>query len=377
MAKAGGWVTLLFLSGFAHNAFSCSTFVLRQGDHIVFGRNYDYSIGYGLIFVNQSGLRKTPFQVQPSALSWNAKYGSISFNEYGKEAPFDGMNQSGLVIAQMWLDGTGYPAADSRPPVGVLAWIQYQLDNSATVQDVLRTDSAIRISPDNSPLHFLVADRTGDAAVVEFLSGRMVVHRGADLPVSVLTNSRYDDSVACLRDYVGFGGNTPIPSSSGSLSRFVRAAYRVSRYGAGDPTPIVTYAFATLSSIAQSITQWTGVYDMTERKVYFKTKQSSDIKSFQFDGLDYLCRTIPGFLDVDIAAGGDVTGLFQPYTLAANRDLIYKAFRGTDLPFRSTPDWALDVLAALPDSFACCRPKPWVDKTRIPPPVQTWKKVKE
>ena len=136
----------------------------------------------------------------------------------------DGVNQAGLVVAEMWLDGTSYPAADSRPPIGELPWMQYQLDNCATVEEVIRTDAIVRISPGSTPLHFLVADRTGDAAVIEFLSGSIVVHRGDALPVRVLTNNTYDDSLANLRQYVGFGGNTPIPSSSGSLSRFARAA---------------------------------------------------------------------------------------------------------------------------------------------------------
>ena len=203
----------------------------------------------------------------------------------------DGMNQSGLVVANMQLNATVYPAGDSRQPLGVLSWIQYQLDNCATVEEVIRTDSMIRISPESQPLHFLVADRTGDAAVVEFLSGRMTVHRGDDLQVRVLTNSSYDDSLTYLQQYVGFGGTQAIPLSSGSLSRFVRAADWVSRYGPQDPTSIITYAFETLSSIAQSNTQsgtqWTIVYDITERKVYFKTSQSGEIKSIRIEDLDY------------------------------------------------------------------------------------------
>jgi hypothetical protein len=58
-------------------------------------------------------------------------------------------------------------------------------------------------------------------------------------------------------------------------------------------------------------------------EVYFRTKQSGEIKSVQAGGLDFLCRTASKLLDINIAAGGDVTALFQLYTRAANRDLIY------------------------------------------------------
>jgi penicillin V acylase-like amidase (Ntn superfamily) len=81
LAKAGGWLGLLLLSGFARDLFPCSTFVLRQGDHIVFGRTLDWNIDYGLVFVNQAGFRKTPLYPQSTSLSWNVKYGSITFNQ--------------------------------------------------------------------------------------------------------------------------------------------------------------------------------------------------------------------------------------------------------------------------------------------------------
>jgi choloylglycine hydrolase len=222
-------------------------------------------------------------------------------------------------------------------------------------------------------VHYLVADQAGGVAVIEFLAGRMTVHRGDALPVPVLTNSRYDDSLANLQQYVGFGGTTPIPTSSGSLSRFVRAADLVSRYGPQESRPIIDYAFAILSSVAQSSTQWTIVYDLTDRKVYFRTRQSPEIRHFRTDGLDLLCRTAPNILDVNVTAAGDVYELFQPYTRAANRDLIYTAYRGTDW-LSNTPDAVIDALAALPESFPCCRPKPWTDKTRILPPLQSRKK---
>ena len=373
LANAGSWLGLLFLWCFARDVFPCTTFVLRQGDHIVFGRNLDWNIDYGLVLVNQAGFRKTPLYPQLTSLSWNVKYGSITFNQYGKEAPMDGMNQAGLVVAEMWLDGTSYPAADSRPPIGDLPWIQYQLDNCGTVEEVIRTDAAVRISPGSEPLHFLVADRTGDAAVIEFLSGGMVVHRGENLPVRALTNNTYDESSAILQRYVGFGGTAPIPSSSNSPSRFVRVADRIARYGAQDPIPIITYAFATLLSVGLSSTQWTIVYDITEGKVHFRTRQSSEIKTVRPDTMDFLCRTTSKLLDINIIAGGNVTALLQQYTRAANRDLIYKSYRGTDF-LRDTPDSVIDARAAIPDSFVCCRPKPWTDKAKAVPPVQGWKK---
>ena len=84
-----------------------------------------------------------------------------AFNQYGKEFPTGGMNETGLVVELMWADGSKYPKPDSRPALGVLQWIQFLLDNYNSVEEVISSDSRIRISPDNPPLHYLVADASG------------------------------------------------------------------------------------------------------------------------------------------------------------------------------------------------------------------------
>ena len=96
--------------------------------------------------------------------------------------------KKGLVVELMWLDETIYPKPDERPAIGVLQWIQYQLDNCATIEEVIATDKTVRIVSKGTPLHYLVADAKGNAATIEFLNGKMVVHKGSELPMAVLTN---------------------------------------------------------------------------------------------------------------------------------------------------------------------------------------------
>ena len=337
------------------SAYPCTTFVLRSGDQIVFGRNYDYFVGYGIVFQNQRNLgKRAPFTV-PGLLSWVSRYGSLTNNQFGKEQPTDGMNEAGLVVALMQLDGTRYPSPDARPAIGCLPWIQYQLDNCATVDEVIRTDARIRISTDSSPLHYLVCDASGDVAVIEFLNGRIVVHRGDSLPVSALTNSTYDDSVNYLGQHIGFGGDSPIPQSSRSLDRFVRAADQLLRYDPQISAPLVDYAFSALGAVAQgSFTRWTIVYDVRARAVYFKTRESPTVKAARFSALDFDCAAVPRLLDIDYQASGDVTQFFEDYTTAANHDLIYKTYRSLDW-LKNVPDATIDALAAFSEPFRCNR----------------------
>src|SRR5262249_57775137 len=62
-------------------------------------------------------------------------------------------------------------------------------------------------------IHYLVADASGDVATLEYLDGKLVVHRGATLPVRALTNSTYADSVAAL-ERARRAGEGPTPPSS-------------------------------------------------------------------------------------------------------------------------------------------------------------------
>src|SRR5262245_53683429 len=141
---------------------ACTTFCLRDGSHVVFGRNYDFGIGDGLVIVNKRNVEKTSAMGDHPA-RWTSRYGSVTFNQFGREFPTGGINEKGLVVELMMLHGSRYPDADARPTVGVLEWIQYQLDNRATVAELLAAGDDIRIQGE-TPLHYLVADPTGAAA---------------------------------------------------------------------------------------------------------------------------------------------------------------------------------------------------------------------
>jgi hypothetical protein len=82
-------IILLALFAAPGNVFPCSTFVLRKGDGLLFGRNFDYFTGNGAVMVNPRGLAKTAL-VFPGekAASWIATFGSVTFNQVGREFPW-------------------------------------------------------------------------------------------------------------------------------------------------------------------------------------------------------------------------------------------------------------------------------------------------
>jgi hypothetical protein len=55
--------------------------------------------------------------------------------------------------------------------IGILEWIQYNLDRHGSVAEVLADAEAVR-PMSRVTIHYLVADATGDAAALEFLDGK-------------------------------------------------------------------------------------------------------------------------------------------------------------------------------------------------------------
>lgn len=330
----------------AASAYPCSTFCFVEGRDAVFGRNYDFEFGDGSVLVNQRGVRK---HSTAGTLQWTSRLGSVTFNQFGKEFPMDGMNEAGLVVALMWLDGSRYPPADARPRLGVLEWIQYQLDNHASVTEVLEDAERVRVQGE-TPLHYLIADRTGDAATIEYLGGRLVVHRGASLEVATLTNDRYDDSLAYLKRFVGFGGTRAMPSGSGSLDRFARASMLAKKREAAQTGR--ERAFAILDSVAQPNTRWSVAYEATAARVSWKTTASPSVKTLAMSDLDFACSATLREIDVNSPLSGNVVPSLGNYTAEGNLARLLHAYASTSF-LRNVPRDEIESTAAHAESFNC------------------------
>src|SRR5262245_47917867 len=120
---ASGASFVLFLCLAINDVRACTTFCLKSKGEVLFGKNYDWMIGDGMLFVNKRGVSKTAQGDGPNPANpakWVSKYGSVTFNQYGRENPSGGMNEAGLVIELMWLDDTEWPKEDARPALGTL-----------------------------------------------------------------------------------------------------------------------------------------------------------------------------------------------------------------------------------------------------------------
>jgi choloylglycine hydrolase len=282
-------------------------------------------------------------------LSWTSKYGSATFNQHGREFPLGGMNEAGLIVETMVLEDTEYPSPDSRPEVETLQWVQYQLDNFSTIEEVISGQSQIRIREIADPgLHFLVCDRMGNCATIEFIGKKAVYHTKETMPVKALTNSKYAETISYWEK-----NSIPQPDKYKTVGRFARAANMVKNYDPKTSKAPIDYAFDILENVAHHFyTQWRIVYDVKNLSVFFRTLENQSIRHFSLKSFDLSCATPVKVLDVNTELSGDISDKFVDYTYQINRNLIGEAYRKT-LSLSAVSEYVLDMLSEYPEGTSC------------------------
>jgi penicillin V acylase-like amidase (Ntn superfamily) len=337
---------------------ACSTFCLNEGtDNIILAKSFAFYTGDGLVVVNKRNVSKTAFIAPPDqAAKWVSKYGSITFDQISVEMPYGGINEAGLVVEQMWLKQAQYPAADARAAVTELQWIQYQLDNCATVDEVIATDEKIRIAQEKAQIHYLVCDKNGNFAAIEFVGGKMVCHKNKDMIAPVLTNSTYSESAGYLAQYEGFGGTKPISVSRSSLDRFARISYFLKNDQTKNTSQPVGYAMDLLASVTQQTWQWSMVYDIKNLKVTFITRSNGRDRTIALADFDFSCESPVLVMDINkqIASNSSTVTKeeFLPFSTQINKDLILRVFKQTGF-LKNVPEEAMEQLAQYPASLPC------------------------
>jgi penicillin V acylase-like amidase (Ntn superfamily) len=344
---------LLLFNGFA---FSCTTFCVKRANETYLGSNLDWSVGEGLIIINKKNVSKNAVEVV-NPVFWVSKYGSISFSLFGREFPQTGMNEAGLAIGSMALHQTRYAKRDNRPELHKTQWVQYCLDNYSTVKEVINSDLEIRIHTNAQvKQHYLVCDKTGDCATIEFLNGKLVSHTKKTLPVKVLANDTYESSLRSLNGQISsspplidayYGGN--------SLFRFQKAAEMTRHFESKKNLDPIDYSFKILEAVAQgSFTKWSIVYDIDKKTAYLKTLYNKKRRYVELSKFDLSCNTDVMILDMNEKLSGNITSRLKKYTPKANYDHIEKSLR--EHSFLSFDLYnSLKIMSEFPEQTRCLK----------------------
>lgn len=241
--------------------FACSLFAaLPQRGIKLFGRNFDWEFSPALLLFND------PPEGYASVSIINLSFLKISSNDVmaltdlplerrkallsAPSMPFDGMNEYGLAIGMAAVPETSTTDAGidpSKPTIGSIGMIREVLDHARTVKEAVKLFEKYNIDfSGGPPIHYLIADASGEAVLVEIYQGELIV-----LP----NKERWHLATNHLRCIAtGDGG---CPRYSTLLKRLTKTKGQMSE----------KEAMGLLSEVAQDGTQWSVVYNMTNGDV--------------------------------------------------------------------------------------------------------------
>ncbi|MHA1796376.1 MAG: linear amide C-N hydrolase [Promethearchaeota archaeon] len=326
---------------------SCSTFLIKRSNKQYIGHNLDERTPNpvnGAVFINRRGENKIGisksnlqegFDDLSKHFTWVSRYGSITFNVYGKDMIDGGFNEKGLYIQEMTLiDGIPPTSKDDRlPTLTFEMWMQYVLDNYSEVQEVI--DSLAKFNLEGYPWHFFVCDQSDDAAVIDFKE-EPIISRNDTLPITLTTNYFYSKELANLRKYQGFGGDKPIDFTDikgrGSLEKDTRFVHAASLIKNAPDTIDEEYAFKILKTMDRGKyhatsggRHWWYVIDPKKNFIYVETRAAPARKIIDLSKIDFSKGQHPKFLDIHQNLSGLVNDHFQPFTKESILERLEKA----------------------------------------------------
>jgi hypothetical protein len=180
--------------------------------------------------------------------------------------PFDGMNEEGLVIGMAAVPASAMPQGPEKPTIGSLEIMRKVLDGASDVNEALEIMSSYNIDMRGGPaIHYLIADRFGEAILVEFYRGE----------IQVLPNEQPWHIATNFLQYAVSG------SLEGIGWRYDRVLRAMEKSGGGLSGE---QALTLLGEVSQTGTQWSVVYGSSTGLVQIAMgRDYENVLSFQLD----------------------------------------------------------------------------------------------
>jgi choloylglycine hydrolase len=319
------------------SALSCTRVIWSAPDGQVFvGRTQDWTEKANSAFrVYPRGIERTG-AVAENPHKWTSKYGSVALSAYDM-GTHEGVNERGLSAHALYLavEAAFGDRDPKREAIGIMQWVQYYLDNYATVAEAVEAQKSFPfqieplILPNGYPtlVHVSLSDKSGDSAVIEYVGGQSRIYH--DKRFTVMTNEpTYDKQIENLKQYRTFGGDRALPGERTPSDRFVRAAY----YANGLPKPAnrgegAAYMFSVIRNVSVPFglgdpdrpnvasTIFRTVQDLTGGRYYFESTYAPNVVWIDYDKLDFSKGRPELELQVEkniFSLNGDVSDRLQP-----------------------------------------------------------------
>ena len=257
-------------------SFACSLFAgLSEAGDRIYGRNFDWEFSPALLLFNDppdgyasvSMVDLTFIGIDPDEARTLTDLPVAERKALldAPSMPFDGMNEHGLAIGMAAVpDESTRSAEPSKPRIGSIGIIRQVLDHAKNVDEAIALFEQYQVDfSGGPPIHYLVADASGKAVLVEFYLGKMILLPN-ETPWHLATNH-----LRCTAE--GDGG---CPRYRILSERLTASGGQLDAQG----------AMQLLSEVAQSATQWSVVYNLTRGEVHVAVGTAyENVYPFQLD----------------------------------------------------------------------------------------------
>jgi hypothetical protein len=235
------------------SAWACSLFAaLADPRAMLYGRNFDWRFSPAvLLFTAAPDAYASVSMVDIEYLGFTEEDARslVDAPLQAREAlldapflPFDGMNEKGLVVGMAAVPPGNMSPDPGKSSIDSLTVIREMLDRAATVEQAVAIMQNYNIDMGSGPaLHYLIADASGSAVLVEYFQGEMVVIPN-QAPWHAATN------------FLEASGSSDPEGTNGRYNRLVA---RLTESGGSLSS---TKAMELLADVSQDITQWSVVY---------------------------------------------------------------------------------------------------------------------
>lgn len=251
----------------------CTAFVTRnEKGEVIYGRNFDFR------YAPSMQLMTDPDNGYSSISTVN-----LSFAGYDEESlpsginpksflalaapylPFDGMNEKGVCIALLAVPEAEAPQEEDRVTLNTTTLIRLVLDKAATTTEAIELMKQYNIYfSGDVECHYLVADRSGASAIVEYYQGEVCV-------------TEPDNSYQIASNFIAYNG-VNIGEGYTEFERYdaVEAAFLENSGALSEAEAIDLLAEIGIVDEGVDKLQWSVLYNLTTGEVSWFAHRNTD-----------------------------------------------------------------------------------------------------
>lgn len=242
-----------------NDAWGCSLFAsFGDTQNMYFGRNFDWEYSPAvLLFTDPPGGYASVSMVDIAYLGFTEDQVN-SLTELTLEErqpllnahywPFDGMNEQGLAIGMAAVPPGQMPYDSDKKTIGSLGVMREILDTAGDIDQAVAVLENYNLDFQGGPaLHYLIADSSGQAILVEFYQGQMNL---------IPNESPWHQATNYLR--------SAVEDPEGQCSRYDKISDEMTRV---DGNLSAESGVNLLSDVSQNNTQWSILYHMSSGEI--------------------------------------------------------------------------------------------------------------